>query len=34
MNAQPTLSVAYTTLVIPILEYASASWDPHCLKTY
>ena len=25
-------SIAYTTLVRPILEYASVSWDPHCIK--
>ena len=24
--------MAYTTLVRPILEYASVSWDPPCLK--
>ena len=25
-------SIAYTTRARPILEYALASWDPHCLK--
>ena len=32
LNKCPThiKSIAYTTLVRPILEYAS--WDPHCLK--
>ena len=34
LNKCPThiKSIAYTTLVRPILEYASASCDPHCLK--
>ena len=34
LNKCPThiKSIAYTTLVRPILEYASASWDPRCLK--
>ena len=34
LNKCPThiKSIAYTTLVRPILEYVSASWDPHCLK--
>ena len=25
-------SIVYTTFVRPILKYASASWDTHCLK--
>ena len=34
LNKCPThiRSIAYTTLVRPILEYASESWDTHCLK--
>ena len=36
LNKCPThiKSIAYTTLVRTIFEYASASWDPHCLKYF
>ena len=34
LNKCPThiKSITYTTVVRPILEYASVSWNPHCLK--